>query len=110
MTRPGDRLRALGALICDAHTMEHVVDPAVADLQNEGASWRGYTGLITVPGICVIGGNVLGLRRWTTEERAQILRTVLWSTVLVVACTALLELPVVTRTPPRVLLHPSPLR
>jgi hypothetical protein len=37
MTRPGARLRSLAARICDAATMERLIDPAIADLQSEHA-------------------------------------------------------------------------
>jgi hypothetical protein len=47
MRRPGDRLRALAAHIFDAETMERLIDPVVADLQQEyaealraGRIWR----------------------------------------------------------------------
>ena len=37
MSRPGDRLRALAARVCDAQTMERLIDPVVADLGGEPA-------------------------------------------------------------------------
>ncbi|HET6956776.1 MAG TPA: LptF/LptG family permease [Vicinamibacterales bacterium] len=47
MSRPGDRLRALAAQVFDADTMEHLIDPVLADLQTEyldasreGRVWR----------------------------------------------------------------------
>jgi hypothetical protein len=47
MRRPGDRLRALASHVFDAETMEHLIDPVVADLQAEygeasraGRIWR----------------------------------------------------------------------
>jgi hypothetical protein len=47
MRRPGDRLRAMAAHVFDAETMEHLIDPVLADLQSEyldasraGRVWR----------------------------------------------------------------------
>ena len=47
MSRPGDRLHALAAQVFDADTMEHLIDPVLADLQTEyldasraGHVWR----------------------------------------------------------------------
>ena len=47
MTRPGDRLRGWAAAVFDADTMEHLIDPVIADLQSEyadasraGLTWR----------------------------------------------------------------------
>lgn len=35
MRRPGARLRAIAARVCDTRTMERLVDPTVSDLQTE---------------------------------------------------------------------------
>ena len=47
MTPPGTRLRALAARLLPASTMDHLVDPAIADMQAEyeeasrrGLAWR----------------------------------------------------------------------
>ena len=37
MNRPGARIRALAARVCDAETMERLIDPVIADLQVEHA-------------------------------------------------------------------------
>lgn len=62
MTRPGNRLRACAARVFDAHTMERLIDPVIADLQVEyaeavqaGPNWRrrlvrfrGYVAVVKV--------------------------------------------------------------
>ena len=51
--RRGDWLRALAAHLFDAHTMEHVVDPAIADLQAERASVARYWAVFKVIALCL---------------------------------------------------------
>lgn len=84
MSRPGDRLRAVASHLFDVETMEHLIDPVVADLQLEyaeasraGRVWR---------------------RRWVRAVGyAAILRVGIIPArvflVLVAALTVLLELP-----------------
>jgi len=99
MSRPGDRLRAFAARWLDSRTMERVVDPAVADLQAERASVRGYVALAKVVTLCAIKEAVVGTFG----------RTLAWSAALTAAFTLLLILPA-SRGGPGIGLHPSPLR
>src|SRR5215467_13136149 len=88
MTRPGDRLRALAAHVFDAETMDHLIDPVVADLQLEyaeatrsGRMWRGRW--------VRLAGYVAFARVTTRTLRAFL--------ALTFATTLLMELPPLTR-------------
>jgi hypothetical protein len=53
MSRRGDWIRAFGARVLDARTMEHIVDPAIADLQAEPASAARYWAVFKVIAFCL---------------------------------------------------------
>jgi hypothetical protein len=53
MTRRGARLRACAAAFLDAHTMERVVDPAIADLQHERSSLMRDVAVLYVVTFCI---------------------------------------------------------
>ena len=107
MTRPGTRLRAIAARLCDAQTMERYVDPAVADLQTEyeDAVTRGQrresaricvVGYIAVLQVMSIQGGLRAvdtLRELTDDDRRTLLRTVLASTVVTIFSTLTLIAP-----------------
>ena len=98
---PGRALHRLAARICSAKTLEHVVEPAIADLQKEYRSgsavhslrraWillAGYCAILQVIAIC-------GFRISATneDERRALVTTLAWSLVMVVAVAVLLILP-----------------
>jgi hypothetical protein len=104
--RPGMWLRALGARLCDAEAMTHLIDPIVADLQHEhaearrdGATWRGrrvrLAGCFNLIKVLTLdrGGRVMEvLQRITTNESA-LARVVPYSMLAMAAATAVLMLP-----------------
>src|SRR5204863_5839418 len=55
--RRGVWIRACAAAIFDAWTMEHVVDPAIADLRHETASASRYFAILKVVAICLWAGG-----------------------------------------------------
>ena len=96
---PGRALHRLAAGICCAKTLEHVVEPAIADLQREYAIapgrmhrvrvlMTGYAAIIKVVGICA-----LRLSEPTAEDRHALGRILMWSVGGVVATTTLLLVP-----------------
>lgn len=99
---PGRALHRLAARICSRKTLEHVVEPAIADLQNEygqrpvgvGRAWTlttGYAAILEVIVMCAFSASIK-----TDDERQAVVRTLAWSLVLVIAITALLMLPPLT--------------
>ena len=76
MTRPGARLRSLARRVCDASTMERLIDPVIADLQCEhaealrdGQVWRsrwiritGCMAFCKVAGLAALGQHGDGAR------------------------------------------------
>jgi Lipopolysaccharide export system permease LptF/LptG len=96
---PGRALHRLSAGICCAKTLEHVVEPAIADLQKEYAIApsrmhrvrvlvTGYAAIIKVVGICALRPS-----EPTGEDRHALGRILMWSVGSVVATTALLLVP-----------------
>ena len=98
---PGRTLHRLAARLCSTNTLERVVEPAIADLQNEFAETaptdqirrartllRGYAAIAKVIAMCAlsVSGN-------TDDERRAILRTIGLSFTLTVVFTAVLMLP-----------------
>ena len=84
---PGRMLHRLASSICDAKSLERVVEPTIADLQKEyhgsAAShagrrvWmviRGYSAILKVMAMCALGVLVT-----TDEERNALVRTLSWS-------------------------------
>jgi hypothetical protein len=51
--RRGDRLRVFAAWLFDAGTMARVIDPAIADLQAEPASFSRYFAVVKVLALCL---------------------------------------------------------
>jgi lipopolysaccharide export LptBFGC system permease protein LptF len=105
VNRPGDRLRAFAAAWCCPETMERVIDPLITDLQVEyadavrrGQPWEGrrvyisaWIAFFKVIAICTWSSG-LAWHRWTADERRMLVRTLTFSTVLIITVTALLEL------------------
>ena len=98
---PGRMLHRLAAHICSAKTLERVVEPAIADLQNELSAvdqmnvFRcvtvlvgGYVAILKVITMCALSVSVA-----TDDDRLAIIRTMAWSLTLTVAVTGLLMLP-----------------
>ena len=107
MTRPGDRLRALAGRILNRRTMERVVDPLLADLQLEyaeairrGRVWKsrwvlvaGHIAFLKTIALCSAQGVMPAVRDWTEDERSAFSRVLGFSAAVIVAATAVLELP-----------------
>jgi hypothetical protein len=102
---PGCTLHRLAAHICSAHSLERVVDPAIADLQKEYATadarhasrrvWvllTGYFAILKVIALCALAAPS------TNEERRAVARTLAWSVTMVVAIVVLLILPPLSRS------------
>lgn len=92
MTRPGNRLRMFAAHVLDAWTMEHIVDPAIADLQRDPTA-RSYGAVLKVLLLCV-SQEALMLRPERTSGDRRAVARLLGATVFLTALgTLLLEAP-----------------
>jgi hypothetical protein len=98
MSRPGDWLSAWAAHVFDVRTMKLVIDPAVADLQNECAATatlrvrlRGYVAVMKVLAVS-IGHEILDPRRWSPQERGDVMRIACWSAAAAIAIASALLL------------------
>jgi Lipopolysaccharide export system permease LptF/LptG len=97
---PGRLLHRLAARLCSVKTLEHVVEPAIADLQKEYALARtlragrarsliaGYTAILQVIAMCALSVSLV-----TTDDQQAIARTMAWSFTFTIACTLALMLP-----------------
>ena len=98
---PGRTLHRLAALVCSAHTLEQVVEPAIADLQKEyevaGSDSRrsragiligGYAAIVEVMLMCALQPMAV-----TDSERQGIGRTLAWSASFTAAVAVALMLP-----------------
>src|SRR5687767_14488304 len=100
MMIPGRTLHRLAAHICSTHTLEQIVEPAIADFQKEYATAdksvrglaliRGYAAILKVMAICALRVPFTNGRGF---DRDQVALTVVWSLVLISGVTALLLLP-----------------
>jgi Lipopolysaccharide export system permease LptF/LptG len=104
MPRPGDRLRALGARICSAKTMERLIDLVIADLQTEwaeairqGRAWRsrwvriaGYVTLLKVVVFCGCDAAMRTVGRFIEDDHPTRWRMIGWTVSVTVIATALL--------------------
>lgn len=95
---PGRTLHRLATHLCSAKTLEHVVQPAIADLQTEysrarSASRRvwalltGYFAVVKVMAVCAVSVST------THDERGALSKTLVWSVASVAAISAVLTLP-----------------
>lgn len=104
MMLPGRALHRLAARLCSPNTFRHVVEPAIADLQNEYAEaatlgrvmrgWalmRGYFAILQVMAMCACGVPAA-----SDDERHTIVRTIAWAFALTMGFVALLMLPPMT--------------
>jgi lipopolysaccharide export system permease LptF/LptG-like protein len=113
MPRPGDRLRAIAARVCNAKTMERLIDPVVADLQTEyveanrhGRLWKsrwvrvaGYTAFLKVIAFAACEGSRRGFDVRIAGDHATG-RMTGWAVSVTVILTALLEIPALSHLPP----------
>jgi len=81
VSRRGSWLRSVAAVVFNAHTMERVVDPAIADLQAEPSSAARYWAVIKVIAVCL------------PEASMRVRAAAGLSLLTVVAVIALLETP-----------------
>ena len=107
MSLPGTRLRGVAARLFDAHTLERLIDPVIADLQREradalrqGQPWRaraicaaGYVAFVKVAAIAASRGSVLAVRDAARADDRAIGRTVLFSLAATFAITAVFVCP-----------------
>ena len=107
MTRPGTRVRAIAARLCDARTMQRYVDPTIADLQaeyeeatkrgNRRESARiwiiGHVAVIQVVSLQVGLRTMDSLRELTDEDRRAVRRTVLGSITMIVVTSMIFVAP-----------------
>ena len=103
---PGRALHRLAANICSEKTLERVVEPAIADLQQEycGAGnlatrvrilLAGYVAILKVIAMCAVSVSLE-----SADERRAVARTLTWSVTIVVLITALLMVPPLYRHRP----------
>ena len=95
MMIPGRTLHRLAAHICSTHTLEQIVEPAIADFQKEYATAdksvrglaliRGYAAILKVMAICALRVPFTNGRGF---DRDQVALTVVWSLVLISGVTA----------------------
>ena len=87
MIAPGRLLHRLAALICSTHTLEHIVEPAIADLQNEYAGACGIAERIRI----LVAGDVAILKviaicavrtPMGDEEQCAVLRALAWAAAM----------------------------
>ena len=121
MARPGDRLRAIAARVCNAKTMERLIDPLLADLHTEyvdairqGRLWKsrwvrvaGYTGFLKAIAFAVCEGSMRGLDVRITGDHRAAGRVTGWAVSATVILTALLEIPALLHLPPPMWMHVS---
>jgi hypothetical protein len=96
--RPGDRLRALAAGLCDQTTMHRVIDPIVADLRLEygeamrlGQRWRGR--LLRVAATFTLLRIMVAKMNWIPDGRGPVMRTAVYSLAATVCVTILFAVP-----------------
>jgi lipopolysaccharide export LptBFGC system permease protein LptF len=98
MSRPGDRLRAFAAHVCDERTMTLVIDPLIADMQQEhagaarhGQAWRSRQIRL---GALLAFLRVMVVMDWTRNETGLLMRTAGYS----IGAVAIVTMFVVTPT------------
>ena len=95
---PGRILHRLAATVCSTHTVERIVEPAIADLQKEywavadrvrrvRVLMAGYAAILQVIALCALRVRV------SRDDGLTIVRTMAWSFTLMIAVTAVLMLP-----------------
>ena len=106
MTRPGDRLRRLASGLCSAGTMARLIDPVLADLQNEYAEairckrvWRsrwvrvtGYGAFLKVVAVHGCSRALQFALDSTSDDHRTFRRTLAIAAVVAVTMTLLLQL------------------
>ena len=104
---PGRILHRLAARICSEKALDHVVEPAIADLQKEWAGscasdsdvssrvWTlltGYCAVLKVIAICALSVHPVSEDEWRA-----LLRALAWSVAMVIVFAVLLTLPPLLR-------------
>ena len=111
MNRPGDRVRRLATRLCSERTRRRLIDPAVADLQEEvvaarrtGSPWRtwralgaGYVSIAKVLAVAACGDLRDEALTWRPEERAGAWRGVRIAVATTSVATVLWVVPIVSR-------------
>jgi lipopolysaccharide export LptBFGC system permease protein LptF len=106
MRRPGTRLRAIAARLCNPRTMQRVIDPTISDLQAEfedarerGRRWEaariwiaGHMALLRV--IALHGGltTMEALRDLPGDDRRAVVRTIAATSTIVIGGTLFLAM------------------
>jgi Lipopolysaccharide export system permease LptF/LptG len=82
MTRPGERLRTLARRLCEPRTMDRLIDPAIADIQQEyseaivhGRLWRARWVRLAGSWGLLKGACLYALTEWTVGRTALIAST-----------------------------------
>ena len=102
-----DRLRALAARILGLRTLEHVIDPLLADLQMEyadakrrGRVWRsrwillaGHVVFLKTVALCEAQNAMTQFGDWPADDMAALKRTLRASVTAIAVTTAVLEIP-----------------
>jgi hypothetical protein len=103
---PGRLLHRIAARMCDANRLERIVEPAIADFQNEYAAamrsarrrisilFDGYVGIVEA-----IAMSVLETSAVADDQRRALTRTFLWAVGATVCAVALLIVLTVTSLP-----------
>jgi lipopolysaccharide export LptBFGC system permease protein LptF len=102
---PGRVLHRLAARICSARSLERIVQPAIADLQNEythsrrgftrlSALMKGYLAVVSVIGVCAFD-----LSEATDDDRHAVMRTLMLWLIFTTAIVTLLILPALSGYP-----------
>lgn len=103
---PGRMLHRVAYCICGTKTLERVVEPAIADLQNEYAVaatpplrraatlLTGYVGILKVIAICALSVSAA-----IEDERRTLVRTVAWSATMVAVILAIFLAPLLYSRP-----------
>lgn len=113
MRAPLDRLRALAARILDPWTMEHVIDPLLADLETEcaeanrrGRVWisrwtliAGHAVFLKTLALCEAHGVITLFSVWSADDMAALKRTLGASTAAIALTTVVLEVPPLLNSP-----------
>ena len=112
-------LRAVAARLCDARTMELVIDPVLTDLEDayrntiaEGRMWKARS--VRAAG-CLVFLKVIGLyaydrtmHDWSVDDGSVLLRTAGLSAAAFVSAALLIISPTVRSTPANLLLYQIP--
>ena len=111
---PGRMLHRLAGHLCSAKALEHVIEPAIADLQKEyedaireGHVWHGrwilvagYVGFVKAVAMCGFDWMFRGSHN-TGDGRRALGRTLVWSGLIIVVMTVAMMIPPLQNIPSR---------